>query len=441
MTIHSSNMRALAAQVVNEVVQQGRSLTQAMPQFKQKCKALQDAAFLQAMVYGALRFYPKLAFFCDQLLEKPIKEKDQILYDLIIVGLYQLIYMRVPQHAALSATVEAARALQRPWATGFINGVLRSYQRQEDLLQQKLAAKNSAFYAHPVWLLDAIKTAYPTHWQSILEANNTEPPFSVRVNLNKITRIDFLKQLQLANMTAVEIPHTTAGVLLEKAMEVHAIPGFTEGLFSVQDAGAQQAAELLFLAPNLRVLDACAAPGGKTIHLLEKEPLLKEVVAIDIVESRTKLIIENLKRLDYQATVITNNAATPDVWWDKELFDRILLDAPCSATGVIRRHPDIKYLRKPTDIPTLAAQQIALLKSLWPLLKVDGYLVYVTCSILPEENSQVLENFLSEHLDALAIPFVLPPGIPQSIGQQILPGESQWDGFYYACLQKIHLKQ
>ena len=436
MTIHSINTRALAAQAVLAVVQQGRSLTQVMPQFKQKCTKLQDAAFLQAMVYGALRFYSTLAFFSEQLLEKPLKEKDQVLLILIIIGLYQLIHLRVPHHAALSETVNAARVLKRPWGASLVNAVLRNYLRRRDELQKALSSNEAAFYAHPAWLIEAIQEAWPAYWQSILNANNTEPPFSLRVNINKITRVDFLKKLQLANIIATEIPQTTAGVVLEKAVEVNAIPGFKEGLFSVQDAAAQQAAELLFLTPNLRVLDACSAPGGKTIHLLEKEPFLKEVVAIDLTPDRTKLITENLKRLQYQATVMTANAAKPDDWWDKKPFDRILVDEPCSATGVIRRHPDIKYLRKPQDISALARQQLALLKALWPLLKTDGYLLYVTCSIFPQENQDVLINFLNEQKDAVIVSFSLPQSIPQTVGQQILPGENGWDGFYYACLQK-----
>jgi len=433
---HPVNTRALAAEAVHEVVRNGRSLTQVLPDFKKKCTQPQDAAFLQAMVYGTLRFYPTLAFLADKLLEKPLKDKDFILYDLILVGLYQLMYLRVPAHAALSATVEAARVLERPWATGLVNAVLRNFQRKKDLLQQTLPTNEEAYYAHPAWFIETIKTAWPTEWQTILTANNAAPPFSLRVNLQKITREKFLETLQAADILATALANTAAGVVLEVATEITNIPGFKEGLFSVQDGAAQYAAELLHLSPHLRVLDACAAPGGKTLHLLEKEPLLKEVVAIDISPARTKLIQENLARMALVATVITANAAEPDTWWDKTPFDRILLDAPCSATGVIRRHPDIKYCRHADDPAKLFVQQSLLLKALWPLLKPGGYLLYATCSIIPIENVHVLENFLNEHTNALVTPFALPDGIQQNIGIQILPGKNNLDGFYYACLQK-----
>jgi 16S rRNA (cytosine967-C5)-methyltransferase len=430
------NTRALAAQAVHQVIRDGRSLTQVLPDFKKKCTQPQDAAFLQAMIYGTLRFYPTLAFLGDKLLDKPIKDKDFILYDLIMVGLYQLIHMRVPAHAALSATVEGARVLQRPWATGLVNGILRNFQRKRDALQQALSANEEAYYAHPSWLIEVIKTAWPTEWQTILTANNAAPPFSLRVNLRKITREKFLETLQEAGILATALSNTLAGVVLEVAIDVANIPGFKEGLFSVQDAAAQYAAELLHLSPNLRVLDACAAPGGKTLHLLEKEPNLKEVVAIDISPARTNLIKENLERMTLSATVITANAMEPETWWNKTPFDRILLDAPCSATGVIRRHPDIKYCRQLNDVEKLAEQQGLLLSALWPLLNPGGYLLYVTCSIIPTENVRVLENFLSEHTDALNTHFVLADGTQQSIGTQILPGQNNLDGFYYACLQK-----
>jgi len=432
----SYNIRALATQLLGQILSDGRSLSVALPHFRNQCQTPQDAAFLQALIYGVLRFYPRLCFVCDKLLQKPIKTKEIDIYYLAVIGLYQLMFMSVAPHAIISETVEAARVLNKPWATGLINAILRNFQRQSKTLLPTIDSNEIAHFAHPRWLLDEIKSAWPTEWQTILTANNEAPPLSLRVNQQKITRDDYLKTLQTEEFPADKILGIPAGITLKTAVDITKLPGFNDGLFSVQDGAAQFAAELLALKPNLRVLDACAAPGGKTTHILEKEPNLQALVAIDIAPTRTALIQENLSRLHLSATVITADANKPHTWWDHQLFDRILLDAPCSATGVIRRHPDIKYLRQPNDIVKLALQQKQLLQTLWPLLAPNGLLLYATCSLLPAENSDIIEAFLTQEPSAKIVPISLPVGFARAIGHQILPGQGNLDGFYYALLTK-----
>lgn len=432
----SYNIRALTTQLLGQILNDGRSLSQALPHFRNQCQTPQDAAFLQALVYGVLRFYPRLCFICDQLLQKPIKTKEIDLYYLAVIGLYQLMFMSIAPHAIISETVEAARVLNKPWATGLINAILRNFQRQSQTLLSTIHSNEIAHYAHPKWLLETIKSAWPTEWQAILTANNESPPLSLRVNQQKITRDDYLKTLETEGFPADTILETPAGITLKTAVDITKLPGFNDGLFSVQDGAAQFAAQLLTLKPNLRVLDACAAPGGKTTHILEKEPNLQTLVAIDIAPARTTLIQENLSRLHLSATVITADTNKPNIWWDGQLFDRILLDAPCSATGVIRRHPDIKYLRQPNDMVKLALQQKQLLQTLWPLLAPNGLLLYATCSLLPTENSDVINVFLTQEPSAKIVPISLPIGLAQTAGHQILPGQGNLDGFYYALLTK-----
>lgn len=430
------NTRALATQLIHDVLTKKHSLSQVLPHFKKQCKNSEDGAFVQALAFGVIRWYPRLIFIANRLLKKPIKSKDIELLYLICVGLYQLIELRTAEHAAIAETVEAAKVLNKAWAASFVNAVLRSYQRQAQNLQKIPATEEEAYYAHPQWLIQIIKKAWANNWQTILNNNNQSPPLTLRVNLEKETSTQYIKRLENVGLAATRVPDTRAGVILTTPIDIILLPGFKEGLFSVQDVAAQYAAELLELAPHLHVLDACAAPGGKTAHILETEPTV-EMVALDISKERTKLIVENLERLQLTASILTADATHTADWWNGKLFDRILLDAPCSATGVIRRHPDIKYLRKLSDITKLTAQQLHLLNSLWPLLKPGGILVYATCSILPEENTEVMRIFLSQHTDAACLPASLTSGQPQAIGHQFLPGQNAADGFYYARILKV----
>jgi 16S rRNA (cytosine967-C5)-methyltransferase len=429
------NTRALAALILTQVITQNRSLTQVLPQYKKNCQEQRDAAFLQTLCYGTLRFLPRIEFMLRALLKKPFKAKDQDIFYLLCVGIYQLLDLNTPPHATVSESVEATRQLKKPWASGVVNAVLQNYLRQASSLSAKFQEDREAESLHPAWLLDRFAQAWPTHVNEIIHSNNHQAPLMLRINRLRSTPEDYLQQLENNGISAKKIPGTPAGIVLDSPRDVAELPGFNDGYLSVQDGAAQLAAQLLDLAPGLRVLDACAAPGGKTADILETEPALSEVVSLDISAERTRSIRETLSRLHLTATVKTGDALNPNTWWDNILFDRILLDAPCSATGVIRRHPDIKFLRQPEDIANFSERQLALLKALWPLLKPNGILVYATCSILPEENELVLEQFL-QHSDATLLPLHPTWGMSLKMGWQFLPGQNNSDGFYYVRLLK-----
>lgn len=431
------NIRKEAALVLTEVLYKKRSLSQVLPNHKKRCLNPQDAAFLQALCYGVLRYYLRLQWVIRSLLQSPLKLKDFDVLMLLYVGLYQLMELNTPPHAAISETVEAAKLLKKPWAAaGLVNAVLRNYLRKAPVLLEQVSLDWEASSLHPIWLLNSLKTAWPKELESIIQANNEQPPLILRVNQRQLSRDKYLSLLTEQGIEAIPILETRMGIVLKTPLDVSTLPGFKEGWFSVQDGSAQLSVEWMELSAGQRILDACAAPGGKTTHILESEPELGEVVAVDISGERTQQILENLKRLNLKARVITANALTPDKWWDGLQFDRILLDAPCSSTGVIRRHPDIKLLRESLDIQRLAEQQLALLKALWPLLKSNGLLLYATCSIIPQENQQVIEKFLSYQTYSVLSPFEAPWGQPLPVGHQLLPGQKGMDGFYYARIRK-----
>lgn len=424
--------RATAARVIAEVVQKKHSLNAvlaaSLPLLPENERSL-----CQQLCYGVLRWHPQLDAISQQLLTKALKAKDADIAALLLCGLYQLRDLRIPSHAAISETVNATKTLGKQWAKGLVNASLRNYQRQSEDINNKLQQADSAFYAHPDWLIQSFKQDWPDSWQAILNASNQQPPMMLRVNQQKTTRQDYLTQLVETDIPANEISVCPEGILLEKPCDVYQLPGFTEGHVSVQDGAAQQVANLLDLKPGLRILDACAAPGGKTCHILEYAPE-NEVIALDISANRLLQIEQNTERLQLQATLIASDARDVDNWWDGKLFDRILIDAPCSGTGVIRRHPDIKLLRRQDDIASLAEQQKQLLNTLWPLLKPDGLLVYTTCSALKQENEQQIEHFLQQHPEAQEQPASSAPAQQRPFGYQRLPGDDDLDGFYYACL-------
>ena len=425
--------RATAARVIAEVVQKKHSLNAvlatALPLLPESERSL-----CQQLCYGVLRWHPQLDAISQQLLAKRLKAKDADIAALLLCGLYQLRDLRIPAHAALSETVNATKTLGKQWAKGLINASLRNYQRQHEEIEATLQQADSSLYAHPDWLIQSFQQDWPDHWQAILNASNQQPPMMLRVNQQKATRSDYLKQLVEADIPATEISASPEGILLDKPCDVYQLPGFTDGDVSVQDGAAQQVASILDLTSGLRILDACAAPGGKTCHILEHAPD-NEVIALDIAEHRLQQIEQNTDRLKLNATLIASDAADTDKWWDGTLFDRILIDAPCSGTGVIRRHPDIKLLRRADDIDSLALQQQHLLNSLWPLLKDDGLLVYTTCSALKQENEQQIADFLQQHPEAEEIEASPAPAQRRPFGYQRLPGDDDLDGFYYACLR------
>lgn len=352
---------------------------------------------------------------------------------MLIVGAYQILFTRIPEHAAISSVVEACRGLQKNWATGLVNGVLRNLQRTRETVLDNLPAAARA--AHPEWLWECLREAWPEYAETIFAANNDYPPMCLRVNALHGTRSEYLAVLQAAGIDAQPCVFADSGLRLNTPCDIAALPNFSEGAVSVQDEAAQLAAPLLLLEPGQRVLDACCAPGGKTGHMLEQQPQLAELWALDSSAERLQRVADNLQRLRLSAQLLCGDATQTD-WWSGQLFDRILLDAPCSGTGVIRRHPDIKLLRSPADIVRLTQLQQQLLNSLWPLLAPGGILVYATCSVLPQENTRLVEKFLAETADAQELPIAADWGLIQPVGRQLLPASTGCDGFYYARLQK-----
>lgn len=428
--------RAIAAQALVAVLRDDLHLNTALRHTLPAGFAARDAALVQELCYGVSRYRPRLEFWLSQLLNQPLKSADLDLHILLMMGLYQLVAMRVPAHAAVKETAEACRTLGKPWAVKLLNAILRRFQREQLSLQDAADRDEMARYMHPRWFIRRLQDEWPEHWQSILDANNARPPLSLRVNRCRAQRDAVLQELAVAGIPARAASVSTDGAILETAMDVTALPGFDAGHFSVQDEAAQLAAGLLDVHPGMRVLDACAAPGGKTGHILESCPAVQELVALDSDALRSTRIRENLDRLGLQATLQVADAAQPEAWWDGRGFERILLDAPCSATGVIRRHPEIKLRRQPQDVCAAANLQAQLLAALWPLLAPGGKLLYVTCSVLAEENGDQIAAFLAAHDDVQPVPLPDTWGVAAGAGRQILTGQDGMDGFYYACLSK-----
>lgn len=425
--------RAQAALVVHQVVEQGQSLSTLLPAAQERVLP-RDRALLQELCFGTLRWLSRLEAIAKPLMERPLKGKQRPVHFLLLVGLYQLLYTRVPAHAALSETVNASRLLKAESLRGLINGVLRNVQRQAETLAAQADANDSTRFACPNWLIQRLRAAYPAQYQAILTATNQRPPMWLRVNRRHQSRDAYLARLQEAGIEVAAQDQDGDGLCLAQPWDVSRLPGFADGDCSVQDGAAQLAARLLGARDGERLLDACAAPGGKTAHLLE-QVTPASLIAIDADARRLERVRETLQRLGLQADVRQGDASQPDSWYQGEPFDRILLDAPCSATGVIRRHPDIKWLRRDSDIAELAALQAKILEALWCKLRTGGTLLYATCSILPDENSEQIRRFLASHADAELVP--LHAGdTPAHPGWQRLPGEDDMDGFYYAKLTK-----
>ncbi|MDH5368650.1 MAG: 16S rRNA (cytosine(967)-C(5))-methyltransferase RsmB [Gammaproteobacteria bacterium] len=433
------NSRLAVVKILLQVTQHGRNLPDAIAKYTDKIED-GDRPLIQAMSYGVVRLYPRLEFIANQLISKPLKTKDQDVVLLILSGLYQLIEMRIPDHAAVSETVKVTKTLKKPWAKNLVNAILRNYQRQAESINNKIEKNAEAKFAHPFWWLKLIKDNWPENekWQQILEANNQNPPMTLRLNTKHISRDNYLNLLKEQEISATAGKYSPDAIYLKTPVQVNLLPLFAEGKVSVQDEAAQLAAILLNPQKGDHILDACAAPGGKTIHLLEREKEI-DLLALDIEENRLEKVQENLNRTHLNAQLLAANAFKPDEWWDKKPFDRILLDAPCSASGVIRRHPDIKLLRHQDDIPKLVQDQQQILNALWPLLKSGGMLLYATCSVLAEENTLQIQHFLQHHADAELHPINSDWGQQQVAGKQILPGndgENGMDGFFYALIQK-----
>ena len=430
------NPRLAAAKALAAVLSGKASLNSSLPTQLDKVED-RDRGFTQDLAFGTARWQPRLSALAAKLLQKPFKAADADVEALLLVGLYQLLYTRVPAHAAIGETVGCADKLKKPWAKALLNAVLRRAQRESETLLAELEHDPVVRTAHPRWLQKSLKAFWPQQWEAICAANNAHPPMILRVNRRHHTRDAYLGLLSAAGIAATACVYSRDGIILEAATDVRSLPGFAEGWISVQDEAAQLAADLLDLAPGQRVLDACCAPGGKTCHILEAQPALAGVVAVDLEAKRLVRVRENLERLKLSAELIAADGRDTQAWWDGKPFQRILLDAPCSATGVIRRHPDIKLTRQADDIAALAVLQGELLDAMWITLEVGGILLYATCSTLPTENTEVIEAFLDRTPGARELDLATAAGIKQPHGRQLLAQEGGHDGFYYAKLIKI----
>lgn len=427
------DVRLLCCEILGKVlVRQGSLASYLTAELRQRQGV--NFALLQEYCYGVCRWYGTLDCWASVLLEKPLRKKDADVHCLVLLGLYQLFFMRTPAHAAINETVAAAATLGKPWAKGLINALLREAQRSEEKLRLTSDADYACKYAHPEWLLAQLKQDWPQHYRAILDANNERAPMTLRVNTGRISRDDYRGRLQDAGFAAEAGRLAPTALVLHSPVDVHLLPGFSEGLVSVQDEASQLLPLLLPLQAEQRVLDACAAPGGKTCALLEKEPTLS-VLCLDNDSKRLPRLHDNLARCGLTATVACGDITHGLPAALAEPFDAILLDAPCSATGVIRRHPDIKLLRTADEVRSVVVKQTQLLDAAWPLLKAGGYLMYSTCSVLHCENSGRIADFLQRHPTAREL--ALGPGsVPSKHGLQLLPQPLGHDGFFYALLQK-----
>jgi len=429
------NPRLAAAHALAAVLQGKASLAGSLPNVLKQVDE-RERALVRELALGTARWQPRLEILAAQFLDKPLRRADQDVQALLLIGLYQLLYTRIPEHAAIGETVDCASALKKNWAKGLLNAVLRRAQREAGELLPQLEKDPVVVTAHPRWLQRSLKAHWPEHWLSIRAANNLHPPMTLRVNRLRTTREEYLVQLQQAGIAASATEYSQSGIRLSQPCDVQQLPGFADGLCSVQDEAAQLSASLLDLQPGQRVLDACCAPGGKTCDILETEPGIQSLLALDLEPERLRRVQENLDRLQLNAELKAGDGRDTELWWDGQPFDRILLDAPCSATGVIRRNPDIKLTRQADDIAELAQLQGELLDALWPTLVPGGLLLYATCSVLPTENTEVIAAFLARTPAAQELPLQLTCGIAQPHGRQLLPQQSGHDGFYYALLKK-----
>jgi 16S rRNA (cytosine967-C5)-methyltransferase len=447
-----AGVRALAARVVHRVAERGENLDAALAAELDPALPGRDQARVQALAYGSLRWHHLHRALIGRLLHRPLRPRDRILESLLSVGLYQLREPRQPGYATVSATVAAARLLDQPRAAGMINALLRKFQREgAGLVDAVAAASDQARWSHPQWLIDALRADWPGQHEQLLGAAQQPPPMWLRVNLMRISA-EAWPLLPGAPAVSPQWPVLPAALKLAVPVDVAMLPGFADGLVSVQDAAAQLAALLLAPGPGMRVLDACAAPGGKAAHLLETAGGDLALTALDSDPQRLARVSQTLQRLGLKAQVIAGDATRPADWWDGDAYDRILIDAPCSGIGVIRRHPDIKLLRRPGDIAALAARQQAMLAALWPLLRPGGRLLYATCSLLRDENDRVLASFLATTPGARMVASELPAQVgavtlPGAPGWYLLPGAGgagggtgpaeDTDGFYYGLIERL----
>lgn len=413
------NPRAQAAKILAKLLDYGKTIDVLLSDDQEPV--------VKAYVYQTCRWFLQLEAIADELISKPLKDKDNDVFCLLLIGLGDLLHSHNKAHAVVNETVNATKNLKKPWAKGLINACLRTFQRDQEKLLASINDNEQAHYAHQQWFIDEIKSAWPNDWLEILNANNCQAPMFLRVNKLKGKISDYKDHAEkIIGDTCIQ---------LKAPVAVEQLTGFRDGYVSVQDYASQCVAPLLKLQSKQTVLDACAAPGGKTGHLLETQADIT-LTALDISKERLEKVEQNLKRLKFSANLKASDASASNLWWDGQLFDRILIDAPCSGTGVIRRHPDIKLLRHASDIDNFTQQQWQLLNALWPLLKPQGIFLYTTCSVLPDENEKLIQKFVGQTPDASTLPITLPIGQACDLGWQCFPQIDGHDGFYYCRLVK-----
>ena len=429
-------VRPIAVKVLNKLLLQQGSLSSLLDKYNQQ-ETAEKKALAQALCYGLCRQYEQRVFIADSFLDKPLRKKDLDVYCLLLVGIYQLFFMRMPDYAVINECVAACAHLKKLWAKKLVNAVLRSVQRETNNLKTQIDANISLKFSHPAWLIDQLQQDWPEYFLEVLEANNFQAPMTLRVNLNKTSLPDYQQQLADVSVSGKAGTLVNTSFLLDEAIAIENLPGFQEGLVSVQDEASQLAASLLDPQSGDSILDACAAPGGKTCAILERAPGVT-LFAVDNDALRITRVEENLLRINASAKLIVNDIIQQAKVWQHsgQRFDRILLDVPCSGTGVIRRHPDIKLLRSPEDISRLTLLQADILKGVWPLLNKGGVMLYSTCSVLKAENADQLVHFLAQTGDAQELGLPATWGLPCAVGRQLFPVQASHDGFYYALLQK-----
>ncbi len=431
-----SNPRLLAVNILQSLLTQQGSLSSLLDKREGEIP-LESRRLLQASCYGACRHFHQLAALIDRQLDKPLRNKDQDIYCLLIIGAYQLLFMRMPDYAVINECVDTCKPLKKPWAKNLVNAILRSIQRNGTSMLEQLKENPALHFSHPLWIFERLKTDWPSQYLDIMAANNQRAPMSLRTNQSKISRKDYLLLLQTEHIEASSGKLSPQAIVLEEPVDIASLPGFHDGLVSIQDEASQLAAQLLQVQNDHRILDACAAPGGKTCAILEKAPGAT-LYAVDNEAQRLEKIQDNLERIQAQANLFCQDIREQGQCWQKERFsfDRILLDVPCSASGVIRRHPDIKLLRRPEDLGKLLILQGEILRAIWPLLKPGGLMLYSTCSVFKAENSKQLAGFLRDFPDAREQRLNIPGAQAEARGLQLFPQEHSHDGFYYALLQK-----
>lgn len=450
--VNKVSARLQAVWWLSAVIKDGRSLNEILSlSFNNKFNSLEEnssgVAFAKHILFGSLRYYHQIKAILDQLLEKPLKQKDADVYCILISGVYQLMYLSVPDHAAISESVDLTKKIKKKWAAGLVNAVLRGFQRKKNEIEDKLNKADTYIYSHPNWIINQLKIDWPGNYKEILIANNERAPMTIRINSILLNKQAYNKLLKEQSITTKEHLLAKDALILDKPCDVFSLPGFNEGKVTLQDAAAQLVVEQLDLSSNLRVLDGCSAPGGKTTHILQREPST-DLTSIEKSGPRLEKIEKVLSRFNmddnsFKVSLLNVDFLDFKQWWDEELYDRILIDVPCSASGVIRRNPDIKIHRKKTDLKALTEIQMKILQSAWEMLKPGGILVYATCSVFKVENEDQITDFLKIYkAKLLELPYDLNQTIKEKLnhaadlGYQFFPGQMQMDGFYFCGLEK-----